>query len=72
MKIENNVLVKVYESDIQADGSLIIPDGITEIGNIACSYRSFKSIYIPDSVKKIGKSAFFIVVIWRKLTFLIA
>lgn len=52
MKIENNVLIKVYESDIQADGSLIIPDGITEIGNIACSYRSFKSIYIPDSVKK--------------------
>lgn len=53
---ENGVLTKCTGS---ANGTVIIPDGVTSIGYIAfydCS--SLTSVTIPDSVKSIGKWAF--------------
>ena len=39
--------------------SVIIPDGITEIGDWAFSYcTGLMSVIIPDSVTKIGNGAF--------------
>ena len=40
--------------------SIIIPDGVTSIGNNAFGWcESLKSIVIPDGVTSIGESAFF-------------
>lgn len=38
--------------------SIVITDGITEIGNYIFNRCGIKKIYIPDSVKRIGKGAF--------------
>ena len=59
MKIENGVLIKVDDSDIGPDGSFVIPDGVTSIGEGAfLNCRSLKSVNIPDSVTSIGEGAF--------------
>ena len=54
-----NIKNGVLEEYTGKDADVIIPDGVTEIGNKAfygCS--SLTSITIPDSVKKIGEDAF--------------
>ena len=56
LTIEGGVLVKCSKD---ASGSIIIPDGVTSIGDWAfkrCS--SLKSIVIPESVTSIGDRAF--------------
>ena len=56
-KIENGVLVKYTEEKGVKD--VVIPDGVTEIGDSAflgCS--SLTSVTIPDSVTHIGENAF--------------
>ena len=58
MKIVNNVLVKVNDEDIK-DGTFIIPDVVTSIGEYAFLFcNSLKSIIIPESVTSIGDHAF--------------
>lgn len=57
MIIEDKVLISINESDI-VNGYLELPEGIVEIGEGACQDHKFKSIKIPDSVIKIGDSAF--------------
>lgn len=61
MKITNNVLYQVDLDDINKDGSLVIPGGVTEIAEefIPSNVKySIKSIHIPNSVKKICDYAF--------------
>ena len=53
--IQNNVLKK-YEG---SDSSVIIPQGVTEIGYAAFyKYGRMTSVSIPSSVKKIRDNAF--------------
>ena len=56
LTIEGGVLVQCSRDAL---GSIIIPDGVTSIGDeafLGCS--SLKSIVIPDSVTSIGERAF--------------
>ena len=56
LTIENNVLVKCSQ---EAESKIIIPDGVTEIGDFAFyNCMNLQSIVIPDSITKIGISAF--------------
>ena len=58
MIIENNVLKKVFYEDIE-NGTVIIPDNVTEIGSDAFEGRkNLISINIPNNVTYIGKYAF--------------
>ena len=53
--IENGVLKKY----VGPGGDVVIPDGVTSIGNGAFEdCYSIKTVFIPDGVKKIGKDAF--------------
>ena len=57
-EIENGVLKKYTEE--RGVTEVVIPDGVTSIGNwafIGCS--SLTSVTIPDSVTSIGDSAFY-------------
>ena len=59
MKIVNNVLVKVNDEDIK-DGTFIIPDDVTSIGDSVFSgCSSLVTITIPESVTSIGRGAFY-------------
>ena len=59
MEIVNNVLVKVNYEDIK-DGTFIIPDRVTSIGEYAFSgCTSLVTITIPESVTSIGRGAFY-------------
>lgn len=53
-EIKDGVLVK-YNGN---DSNVIIPDGVTEIGDLAFCLTDVESVTIPDSVKKIGGGAF--------------
>lgn len=59
MIIENGVLVNVSNDDI-ADGTVIIPDGITSIGDMAFyNCINLTHIMIPANIMSIGEWAFF-------------
>ena len=58
MRIENNVLYDVEQSDI-INGTFTIPEGVVAIGNRAFfQCQSLKNINFPNSLKTIGKFAF--------------
>lgn len=58
-RIENGVLYHVYNEDIDADGSFIVPNGVTSIAGCAFwGCFGLTSVTIPDSVTYIGRGAF--------------
>lgn len=59
MIIENGVLIRVEESDINEDGSFIIPEWVNKIGDRAfMKCRSLQTIEIPEGITEIGSLAF--------------
>ena len=53
--VENGVLAEY----VGPGGDVVIPDGVTSIGEYAFAYcESLTSITLPDSVKEIGEYAF--------------
>ena len=59
MRIENNILKEVLNSDINDLGEFIIPEGVKTIGDYAFyKCTSLVEINIPDSVETIGEYAF--------------
>ena len=48
----------LYIGGNQVEGDLIIPDGVTSIGDYAFYYREITSVTIPASLTSIGESAF--------------
>ena len=58
MIIEDGVLVKIENGDIDSDGHCVVPYGVTAIGNDTFYKSSVKSVIIPNSVTNIGESAF--------------
>ena len=57
MEIKNNKLIKVTNEDI-INGTIIIPDNITEINEYAFANTNLRFIDIPEHVNKIGYLAF--------------
>ena len=58
MTVENNILVCVEDNDIE-NGTVVIPECVTEIGYKAFIYCKYlKTIKIPENVTKIGDEAF--------------
>ncbi len=56
-EIENNILRRYIPENDETE--VIIPDGVTEIGDYAFEYcKNLKSICIPKGVTKIGNGAF--------------
>ena len=54
MIIRKNIAISIEEKDI-VKGKLIIPKGVTHIGDgFSFSYTSLKKIVIPNTVKYIG------------------
>ena len=53
--IENGVLTKY----VGPGGDVVIPEGVTEIGNMAFAGCSIKNVEIPDGVVYIGRNAFY-------------
>lgn len=61
MKIKNNILYDVRNEDLNADGSFVVPNGVTSIRDFAfhsCCIR-LTSIIISNSVTSIGDNAFY-------------
>ena len=59
MKIKNNILIKVYNSDI-IDGIVLIPNSVTSIDSYAFNNcTTLTSIVIPNSVISIGYGSFY-------------
>ena len=58
MEIENNCIKRVYSGDIK-NGTVIIPDSITKIGDRAFEEcEKLISINISNSITEIGNHAF--------------
>ena len=56
LRIEGGVLVECADKSAT---SVVIPDGVTAIGDVAFAYcRSLSSVVIPESVTEIGRGAF--------------
>ncbi len=55
MIIANGVLEKYTGKDEE----VVIPDGVTAIGDWAFAWASVKKVIIPDSVTRIGNGAFY-------------
>ena len=51
---KKGVLTEYYGTD----ENVVIPDGVTEIGDYVFSGKDFSSILLPDSVTRIGDGAF--------------
>lgn len=59
MDIQNGILFKVSPADISKDGSLVIPETVTEIeSNALSNCNKLKSLYMPNSLNKIYEKAF--------------
>ncbi len=59
MEIENNVLLRVEESDVSVEGKINIPDSVTEIARYAfVCCKTLEEATIPKRVRKIGDNAF--------------
>ena len=59
MEIENNVLLRVKESDVSVEGKINIPDSVTEIARYAfVCCKTLEEATIPKRVRKIGDNAF--------------
>lgn len=58
MKIIDNVLIKVYENDIE-DGILFIPEGVKTIQSNACrELVDLEEVKLPTTLVEIGQGAF--------------
>lgn len=59
MNIENGNLLKIDDTDILSDGSLFVPEGVTEVepGTLN-NCDKVKKIYFPNSLTKICEDAF--------------
>lgn len=59
MIFNNNILMKIQQEDI-VNGTCIIPDGVTGIGDYAFAWSErLEKVAIPESVTHIGHSAFY-------------
>ena len=60
MNIKGSTLIRATDADIAEDGTVNIPNSVTDIGNDAfCNCTSLTSVNIPDSVTRIGAWAFY-------------
>lgn len=58
-KIENGVLIKFDERDLNKDGHFFVPKGVTTIGRFAFNQTKIKSVNFPVGLKKIEEYAFY-------------
>lgn len=59
MFIRKNTLFSVTESDLDSNGNLHIPSGVTNIApNVGNALTGIKSVYFPDSMNEIKNSIF--------------
>ena len=59
MKVENGVMYNVCQEDLNEDGSFIVPNSVTSIGEWAFyNCPPLTSVTIPDGVMSIGNAAF--------------
>lgn len=68
-EIENGVLLKYNWYDDDQRESVVIPHGISSIGEYAFSECEFTSIVIPNGVKTIGEGAFYYCTSLEKIEF---
>ena len=58
MKIEDGVLIKIEDNDIDSEGKCVIPYGVTTIGKQVFMDSNIKSVILPNSVTSIEPYAF--------------
>lgn len=68
-EIENGVLLKYNWCDDDQRESVVIPHGVSRIGEYAFSECEFTSIVIPNGVKTIGEGAFYYCTSLEKIEF---